>query len=123
MQPSGVYWVRALLVMALVALFSSGLGVANGARVQRGQPVIPVTVFIAIYLFFLAGGIGVLAFEPDWLQNIAAYVPLTYGVHALELSIFYSSADQLGRDALVLALSALVAISLGIFAMRRRLAA
>lgn len=120
--PVGIYWLSALLVMALVALFSAGLGVAIGALIQRIQPVIPVAIMSAIYLFFLAGGIGVLAFEPDWLQAIAAYVPLTYGVHALELSIFYSSADQLGRDGLVLALSALAAISLGIFAMRKQLA-
>jgi ABC-type multidrug transport system permease subunit len=122
-QPTGVYWLSALLVLALVALFSSGLGVAIGAWIQRIQPVIPVTIISAIYLFFLAGGIGVLAFEPEWLQNVAAYVPLTYGVHALELAIFYGSADQLGRDAAILAFSALAAIGLGIFAMRRRLAA
>lgn len=109
-------------MVALVALFSSGLGVAIGALIQRIQPVIPVAIIGAFYLFFLAGGIGVLAFEPDWLQNIAAYVPLTYGVHALQLAIFYGSADQLGRDTAALGVSALAALSLGIFAMRRRLA-
>ena len=60
-----------------------------------------------------------LAFEPIWLQNIAAFVPLTYGNHALQMAIFYSSSDQLGRDVAVLGFSALAAVSLGIFAMRR----
>ena len=70
-------------------------------------------------MFFLAGGISVLAFEPIWLQNIAAFVPLTYGTHALQMAIFYSSSDQLGRDVAVLVGSAFVTLSLGVFAMRR----
>lgn len=121
-QPVGVYWLSSLLTLALVALFSSGLGVAFGALLQRIQPVIATSVLTAVYLFFLAGGISVLAFEPTWLQNIAAFVPLTYGNHALQMAIFYSSSDQLGRDVAVLAGSALVTISLGVFAMRRGIA-
>ncbi|HKV59867.1 MAG TPA: ABC transporter permease [Ktedonobacteraceae bacterium] len=118
-QPQGVYWLSALLTIALVSLFSAGLGVAIGAALRRIQVVIAVSINVAIYLFFLAGGIGVLAFEPDWLQNIAAFVPLTYGRHALEQAVFYSASDQFGLDMTVLALSALVAIVLGTLSMRR----
>ncbi len=118
-QPEGVYWLSTLLTIALVSLLSAGLGVAIGAALRRVQVVIVVSINIAIYLFFLAGGIGVLAFEPAWLQNIAAFVPLTYGRHALEQAVFYSASDQLGLDIAVLALSALVAIGLGVFSMRR----
>jgi ABC-2 type transport system permease protein len=118
-QPQGVYWLSALLTIALVSLFSAGLGVAVGAALRRVQVVIAVSINVAIYLFFLAGGIGVLAFEPIWLQNIAAFVPLTYGRHALEQAVFYSASDQFVRDMLVLALAAAVAIVLGIFSMRR----
>ena len=71
---------------------------------------------------FWRGGIGVLAFEPTWLQNIAAFVPLTYGRHALEQAVFYSASDQFGRDMAVLALSALAAIVLGTLSMRRGIA-
>lgn len=81
-----------------------------------------LSVIVAFYLYFLAGGIGVLAFEPTWLQNIAAYSPLTYGVHALQQAVFYSASDQLGRDVLVLGLSALAALLLGVVAMRRSIA-
>jgi ABC-type multidrug transport system permease subunit len=121
-QPEGVYWLSALLVIGLVALLSSGLGVAIGALTQRVQAVIAISINIALYLFFLAGGTGVLAFEPGWLQNIAAFVPLTYGDHALQMAVFYSSADQLGRDVAVLGFSALAALILGILAMRRGMA-
>jgi ABC-type multidrug transport system permease subunit len=121
-QPQGIYWLTTLLTIALVSLFSAGLGVAIGAALQRLQVVIAISINVAIYLFFLAGGIGVLAFEPDWLQNIAAFIPLTYGRHALEQAIFYSSADRFGLDIAVLAVSALVTLFLGTLAMRRSIA-
>jgi ABC-2 type transport system permease protein len=121
-QPQGVYWLSALLTIALVSLLSAGLGVAIGAAIQRIQPVIAVSINVALYLFFLAGGIGVLAFEPGWLQNIAAFIPLTYGRHALEMSIFYSSTDQFGLDISILGISALIALGLGVLSMRRSIA-
>ncbi len=121
-QPQGIYWASALLIIALVSLFSAGLGVAIGAALRRIQVVIAVSINLALYLFFLAGGIGVLAFEPTWLQNLAAVMPLTYGRHALEQAIFYSASDQFGLDVAVLALSALAAIVLGTLSMRRGIA-
>jgi ABC-2 type transport system permease protein len=121
-QPEGIYWLTTLGILALVALFGSGLGVAVGARLQKLQPTIGVSINLALYLFFLSGGIGVIAFEPEWLQNIAAFVPLTYGIHALQMAVFYSSADQLGRDVVVLGVSALATLVLGTLAVRRGLA-
>jgi len=121
-QPTGVYWLPALLILGLVALFSAALGVALGALLQRIQPVSSVAIVIALYLFFLAGGTVVLAFDPGWLQTIATFVPLYYCRHALEMAIFYRSSDQLGRDVGVLAVSALLAVGLGILAMRRGMA-
>lgn len=118
-QPQGIYWLSTVLIIALIALMSTGLGVALGAALQRVLPVIAISVNVAFYLFFLSGGFGVIAFEPDILQNIATYVPLTYGVHALQQAIFYRSSDQLGLDVLVLSLCALVAVGLGVLSMRR----
>ena len=120
--PQGIYWLNMLLVVGLVALFGASLGVAIGAALQRIMPVIAVSVNLAFYLFFLAGGMGVLAFEPQWLQNIAAFVPLTYGTHALQMALFYNSADLLGRDVLVLGLSSLAALALGAVMVRRGMA-
>jgi ABC-2 type transport system permease protein len=120
-QPVGIYIVTSVLMMALIALFSTGLGVALGALLQRVQPVLIASAMGAFGLFALAGGLTVLAFEPTWLQNLAAFSPVTYGVHALEQAVFYSSSDQFGRDVLVLGLSGLVAIWLGILMMRRRI--
>jgi len=79
-----------------------------------------VSMFIALYLFFLSGGISVLAFEPQWLQSIATFVPLTYGNHALQMAVFYNSADLLGRDVMVLTIFTLVMLFLGSTAIRRQ---
>src|SRR5215469_3530701 len=121
-QPVGVYWLPVLLILGLVELFSAGLGVALGALLQRIQPVSSAAIVMALYLFFLTGGTAVLAFDPGWLQTIAIFVPLYYGRHALEMAIFYQSSDQLGRDVAVLAVSAFLAVGLGILAMRRGMA-
>jgi ABC-2 type transport system permease protein len=77
---------------------------------------------VTTLICFLAGGIGVLAFEPDWLQQIAAFVPVTYGDHGLEMAVFYHSADLLSRDVAVLLAAALAAVALGVVAMRRGIA-
>ncbi|GCE30797.1 transport permease protein [Dictyobacter alpinus] len=121
-RPVGIYWLTSLLILAVLVLFSTGLGVALGAALHKSQPVIAISINITIYLFFLAGGIGVLAFEPLWLQNIAAFIPLTYGIHALEQAIFYSSSDLFGHDILILGLCALAALGLGVLSMRRGIA-
>lgn len=119
--PVGIYWLNALVTIALIALIGSGIGVALGARLQRPQPVIGLGINIALYLFLCAGGIGVLAFMTDWLQNIAAFVPLTYGRHALEMAVFYDSSALFGRDALILGVCALAAVGLGTLAVQREI--
>jgi len=118
--PEGIYWLNMLLIVGLVSLLGASLGVAIGAALRRIMPVIAVSINVALYLFFLSGGVGVLAFEPQWLQDIASFVPLTYGNHALSMALFYNSADLLGRDVLVLGLSSLAALVLGTLAVRRR---
>lgn len=120
-QPHGIYWFNALLIIALLSLMGAGIGVALGATMQRLQPVIAMGLNVVLYLFFLAGGVSVLAFAQDWLQNIAAFVPLTYGRHALEMALFYNSSDLLGRDVSILTGCACVTLLLGILAMRREI--
>jgi ABC-2 type transport system permease protein len=64
----------------------------------------------------------VIFFEPQWLQTVARFDPLTYAVHAMQQAVFYSSTTGWARDAAVLALSAIVAAAAGTLAMRRHLA-
>ncbi len=121
-RPQGVFLLTSLLAIALVALFSSGLGIALGTLFRRVQSVTAISTTLSVWLFFLAGGIGVIQFEPAWLKSIAAFDPLTYGTHALQMAIFYQSFDRLGIDVAVLAGSALFVIALGVHTMRKGLA-
>src|SRR6266581_4703335 len=120
-RPEGLYWLSSLLIIALGSLFSSGLGIAIGAFFQRQQPVIFCSTVVSVYLFALAVGVRVVFFEPEWLQVIAAYDPLTYAIHALQMAVFYSSSDHLLRDIVVLAGTVAGAIGLGSLAMRREM--
>jgi len=119
LQPRGWYWISMIAVVALVGLASAGLGAAIGARLRTNRKVAPVAINLSIWLFFLSGGIGVAAFLPGWVQAIAAFTPTFYGVHALQMSIFYSSTDQLLRDVSVLAMTTVLALVAGTLSLRR----
>jgi ABC-type transport system involved in multi-copper enzyme maturation permease subunit len=122
LRPAGWYWLPALAVIGLIALAAAGLGTALGGALRRFSAVSAAGINLAIYLFFLSGGISVAAFLPAWIQNVAHVTPTFYGVDALEAAIFYQSTDNLGRDLAVLLLTAAAGLGLGIMSLRRRLA-
>ncbi len=100
--PAWNYSLIALMVLFFTALLASTTGLMVGVGLKRIQAAHAFSTNTALPLFFLAGGVGVLAFEPQWLQTIAAFVPLSYANHALQMAVFYSSSDQLARDLAVL---------------------
>jgi ABC-type multidrug transport system permease subunit len=122
LRPTASSWPPTLLIVALLALASAGLGVAIGAAARRFQRVSALTIPLAFYLFFLSGGISVAAFLPVWVQTIAHFIPTYYGMHALQMTVFYDSTEDLTRDLLVLVSTAVVTLILGVASLRRRLA-
>ena len=122
LRPAGWYWVPALAVIGLIALAAAGSGPPSEARCAA-LSVSAAGINLAIYLFFLSGGISVAAFLPEWIQNIAHFTPTFYGVDALEAAIFYQSTDNLGRDVAVLLLTAAGGLVVGVISLRRRLVA
>jgi len=123
LRPDGPAWVPVVLTVALLALASAGLGVAIGAATRNFQRVAGLSIPLVFYLFFLSGGISVVAFLPDWVQTLAHLVPTYYGMHALQMAVFYNSTEDLGRDLAVLLLTALAMLALGVLSLRRTLAA
>ena len=119
LRPAGWYWAPALVAIALFAAAAAGLGAAVGALGRRFTTVAAVGVNLAIYMFFMAGGIGVVAFLPAWVQAIAQLTPTYYGVHALQMTVFYLSLDGYWRDLAVLLATATACIALGAVAVRR----
>jgi len=123
LRPTPDGWPPTLLTLLLIALASAGLGVAIGAVARRFQRVAALSIPLSLYLFFLSGGITVIAFLPDWVQTIAQFVPTYYGMHALQMAVFYDSTEDLGRDLTVLALTAAAMLVVATFSLRRRLVA
>jgi ABC-type multidrug transport system permease subunit len=121
-QPPGLtYWLLSAVIIALISLMSVGLGVALAALLRREQRVIGLGITLTFYLFFLSGGFTVAAFLPTWVRTIAQFIPTFYGVHALEMAVFYGSTDLLGRDVLVLVGTSILAVGVGVIALRRRM--
>lgn len=121
-RPSGTAeWAEALAALVLGSLFAAGLGIAIGTWGQRRQPVSVGATIVSVWLFALAGGLGVIFFEPQWLQDIAAWDPLTYAIQALQQAAFYGSAADTWRDAAALAAASLLAGTVGTLALRRGL--
>jgi ABC-type multidrug transport system permease subunit len=114
-----VYWISTVMIVLLIALASAGLGVAIGATARRFQRVTAIGIPLSIDLFFLSGGITVVAFLPVWLQTTAHFVPTFYGTHALEMAIFYNSSEGLWQDVAVLGVTALAATILGVLSLRK----
>lgn len=123
LRPAGWYWVPALVAIALFALAAVGLGSAVGALGRRFTTVAAIGVNLAVYLFFMAGGISVDAFLPAWVQSIAHLTPTYYGVHALQMAIFFQSLDGYWRDLCVLLATAAASLVLGTIALRRGISA
>ena len=90
-RPEGVFLLTTLLAIALVALFASTAGITLGCLLGRVQSASVLSTTGSVWLFFLAGGLGIIQFEPVLLRQIAAFDPLTYGTHMLQMAIFYSS--------------------------------
>jgi ABC-type multidrug transport system permease subunit len=76
----------------------------------------------AVELFALSGGLGVIWFEPAWLQEVALWDPLTYMIHSLQQAVFYQTTSGWPKDAAMLAAAAAAAGLAGTLAMRRGLA-
>jgi ABC-type multidrug transport system permease subunit len=116
-----ILWLAALGMIALSSAFAAGTGIAIGTWFQRRQPVSVAATLAAVEAFALAGGLGVIFFEPLWLQKIAVYDPLTYAIHGLQQAVFYASTSGLGRDIAVLGITAAAATAAGSLALRREL--
>ncbi len=112
----------ALAAVTLLAVAASALGVALAARLRSMERLNPVSLLIGFYLFFLSGGVAAVAYLPAWLRVIARWVPNTYAVDALRSSLLYGTTRGVGGDLLALGIAAVVALGLGVPALRRGLA-
>lgn len=114
-MPGVVGFLIALLFMVILALGFVSLGLAIASRI--GDPVaFPIVMnFLVMPLFFLSGAFFQISTAPGWLQTLAHFNPVTYGVDGLRGATLGSSYSQfpLWLDFAVLGLFALAMILLG----------
>lgn len=101
------------------ALCASGLGAAIGSLLRGARLVAMTSSVIATYLFFLGGGFTTIAFLPNWLQDISDFVPTRYAIDGMRQALFYPDLNGVGTDIIVLVGTAIFAVILGSFAIRR----
>lgn len=121
--PAAAYLLPALLISAVVGLAASSIGVAMGAGLRQFQLVTSLSVMVALYLFFLAGGVSVFAFLPHVLQVVTHYDPLYYSIHALERSVLDSSLHGYLEALTVMLAFAAAAGAVSVAVLRRRVSA
>jgi ABC-2 type transport system permease protein len=110
----------AVALSALVALAACCLGVAMGAGLRQFQLVTSLSVMVALYLFFAAGGVSVFGFLPPALQRVAAFDPLYYACHALIETVLLGSSSGYWRGAAIMVAFTLAGAALSTAVMRRR---
>jgi len=98
-------WTHALALIALlgaVTLTTVGLGTLLGIALRDTRLVTMTGLNIAAYMFFLGGGFTTVAFLPEWIQAISAFIPTSYAINGLRQALFYPDLINFGRDLAVL---------------------
>lgn len=103
----------ALLSMFLIALFFTALGIAIASLFDDMQGFQLVMNFVVQPTFFLSGALFPLNDVPNFLQAIASFDPLSYGVDAIRGALIGKSHFGLGVDLVVLFVLSFIILSIG----------
>ncbi|MBI4173486.1 MAG: ABC transporter permease [Candidatus Aenigmarchaeota archaeon] len=117
-QPSyGILPAMAFMFLTGTCFVAAGLAIAARMRSMEGFQMI--MSFIVMPTFFLSGALFPLSTAPDWMRAISNIDPLTYGVDGLRHALAGNGMLPIWLDFTILAVLALVAISLASYLFRR----
>jgi ABC-2 type transport system permease protein len=74
-----------LLVLLTIAFFGlawSGISLAIGMKTRSAETVFAIGGFITFPLLFLSTALVPQSFQPQWIQDISAFNPISYAVNA-----------------------------------------
>jgi len=120
LHPHGPYWLAGISMSLLVGLAAASIGVTIGALLRQFQLASSTSIVVSLYLFFLAGGVSVLAFLPVWLQDVTRFDPLYYAIQSLQRASLDGSAHDFLRDALIMTSLAIAGTILAVWAVSHR---
>ncbi len=118
-NPPLKHWPALIAIFALTAICAAGIGACIGTLIRGVRTVAMTGSMIATYLFILGGGFTTIEFLPQWLRTISAYDPMRYSIDGMRQTLFYGTLDGVGRDLLILSITALVAIIIGAISIQR----
>lgn len=114
----------AFVTLGLTIVAFSGLGILSASFTLRWKRGDPITFFLGTASALLGGVYFPIEIVPDWLQHIAAWIPLTYALSAMRGALLDGdSLSLLAGDLAMLALFAILLVPLSVLAFSRALTA
>ena len=77
-----------LLILFIVAFFGlawSGISLAIGMKTRSAETVFAIGGFITFPLLFLSTALVPQSFQPQWIQTISLFNPISYAVNAVRV--------------------------------------
>lgn len=108
--PGGIGILEALAFMILISVSFVSIGLAFASRIEDPHTFPLVTNFFIMPLFFLSGALYTIRTAPGWLQTVACFNPMTYGIDGLRAAILGVSQFSIWLD-----LGVLLAFALAVF--------
>ncbi|OGK14991.1 hypothetical protein A2774_01080 [Candidatus Roizmanbacteria bacterium RIFCSPHIGHO2_01_FULL_39_12c] len=118
-SPPLTHWPALAAIFTTTALAASGLGALLGALFKGSRLIAMAASVVSTYLFLLGGGFTTIAFVPQWVRNLSAFVPTRYAIDGMRQALFYNNLDGVVLDLIILSSTAILTIALGSFAVRK----
>lgn len=113
------HWPALVVIFLATALCASGLGAAIGSLLHGSRVIAMASSVTATYMYFLGGGFTTIAFLPEWVQQISAFIPFRYAIDGMRQALFYSTLDGVTFDIAVLCSTAIISVCLGGYFVRK----
>jgi ABC-2 type transport system permease protein len=84
-----VGWIVVLIAAALVSMVFSGISHGIALLVRREATMIAVANFVGLPLMFLSSILIQRTVMPDWMQKLARFNPVDWGVRASRYAVVY----------------------------------
>ncbi|KXA89083.1 hypothetical protein AKJ57_05875 [candidate division MSBL1 archaeon SCGC-AAA259A05] len=91
--PGALGFVQALILMLLISFSFVSIGISFASQMEDPETFPAVINFFIMPLFFLSGALYPIRTAPGWLQTLAHFNPLAYGVDGLR-SVTLSAWDS-----------------------------
>lgn len=117
--PPPDHWASLIAIFIATAVCASGFGAIIGTALKGSRIIAMAATVVATYLYFLGGGFTTIAFLPEWLQTISTFIPMRYAIDGMRQALFYTTLDGVAMDLFILCGTAVAAIVIGSYMVRR----